>query len=61
MKMDGSLRNMDQTLSITAIVRTKDSADNVRSVSDNFDTNLILQTGEFSQFAPGLRAPCACG
>jgi pilus assembly protein CpaE len=47
---------MDQTLSITAIVRTKESAENVRSVSDNFDTELKLQTGEFSQFAPALRA-----
>ncbi len=54
--MDGSLRNMDQTLSITAIVRTKDSADSVRMVSENFDTDLKLQIGELSQFAPGLRA-----
>jgi len=54
--MDGSLRNMDQALSITAIVRTKDSADSVRTVSDNFDTDLKMQIGEFSQFAPGLRA-----
>ena len=54
--MDGSLRNMDQTLSITAIVRTKDGADSVRAVSENFDTDLKLQIGELSQFAPGLRA-----
>lgn len=54
--MDGSLRNMDQTLSITAIVRTKDSADSVRMVSENFDTDLKLQVGELAQFAPGLRA-----
>jgi pilus assembly protein CpaE len=47
---------MDQALSITAIVRTKDSADSVRTVSDNFDTDLKMQVGEFSQFAPGLRA-----
>lgn len=46
---------MDQTLGITAIVRTKDSADSVRSVSENFDTDLKLQTGELSQFMPALR------
>lgn len=54
--MDGSLRNMDQTLSITAIVRTEDSADSLRTVSESFDTDLKLQIGELSQFAPGLRA-----
>ena len=47
---------MDQTLSITAIVRTKDSADSVRSVSENFDTDLKLQVGDLSQFTPALRA-----
>ena len=54
--MDGSLRNMDQALRITAIVGTKDCADSVRMISENFDTDLKLQVGELSQFMPGLRA-----
>lgn len=54
--MDGSLRNMDQTLNITAVVRSKEYASSLSTVLDNFHADLKLQIGDLAQFAPNLRA-----
>ena len=57
--MDGSLRKMDQALKITAVVRSKEHADSMRAVLENFYTDIDLQVGDLSRLAPGLRKNAA--
>jgi pilus assembly protein CpaE len=46
---------MDQALNITAVVRTKEHADSMRMVLENFYTDIDMQVGDLSQVAPSLR------
>lgn len=46
---------MDQALKITAVVRTKEHADSMRMVLQNFYSDIHFQVGELSHLAPGLR------
>lgn len=55
--MDGShSKTMDQALNITAVLRTKEQADSMRMVLENFHSDLKIQVGNLAQFAPSLRA-----
>lgn len=53
--MDGSLRVLDQTVSILAILRTKDRVTALQSVLDGATAASIkMQVGELRKVAPGL-------